>query len=100
MKGHGKSIRTGGFFSGGHSRHEELPELDLHKLRAHIGENRIQSYMREQIRNGVPAVRIIHGHGQGVMKEITEQWIKAHQNDIASTEPGNGFIVVRLKRKR
>jgi DNA-nicking Smr family endonuclease len=100
MKGHGKTIRDGSFFTGGGRHQEEMPELDLHRLRAHIAETRIQSYMLDKMRDGVPAVRIIHGHGEGVMEDVAKKWIEAHQSAIASTEPGNGFIVVRLKRKR
>ena len=100
MKGRGRSIRTDGYHSSRH--HEpEVPTVDLHKLRYHIGVQRLANFMRDQINNGETAVLVIHGHGDGVMEEVVNEWLKSHQNQVADHEPRNngGARYIRLKRR-
>jgi len=100
MKGHGKSIRTDDRPTRlGVSRQADV-EIDLHGLRANIGQTRLSDVMREALTNGRHSVRVIHGHGQGVMKEITEKWIDDHQNSVESYEWENGCILIILKPRR
>jgi DNA-nicking Smr family endonuclease len=75
------------------------PKVDLHGLKAHIGEERLRRYMEDQLKNRVPEVLVIHGHGQGVMREIAYQWIESHANRVRSHEPRNneGAVLIRLK---
>ncbi len=77
-----------------------IPEIDLHGLRAHIGEARLADVMKTAIANGTPRVRVIHGYGQGVMKEIVEQWITEHQNSVEDCEQEDGSMLIYLKTLR
>lgn len=75
-----------------------IPEVELHGLRAHIGETHLANAMKTALRNGTPRVRVIHGYGQGVMKEIVEQWITEHQNNVESYEQEDGSTLITLSR--
>lgn len=99
MKGHGRSIRTNDSPTRNAPRQADV-EVDLHGLRAHIGESRLENVMKTAIANGTYSVRVIHGHGQGVMKEIAEQWISTHPNNVEHTEIENGCILIILKPRR
>ncbi|MEK7473849.1 MAG: Smr/MutS family protein [Patescibacteria group bacterium] len=97
MKGRGKSIRTGNF-APTRTRHLDVPEVDLHGLRQHIGEARVESFMREQIANGARTVKIIHGQGQGVMREVAYDWIKKHVHRVADYQDVGPAVIIYLKR--
>lgn len=100
MKGHGKSIRNEDRPARRGAARGADVEVDLHGLRANIGNDRLTNVMREAIMNGRHSVRVIHGHGEGVMKEITERWIETHQNNVESYEWENGCILIFLKPNR
>jgi len=98
MKGRGKSIRNGDYFSS--RRHEpRIPQVDLHGLRQHIGEERLRRFMEDQIKNREPEVLVIHGHGQGVMRDVADEWIKRHANRVRDHLERNngGAVLIRLK---
>ncbi|MCC6563896.1 Smr/MutS family protein [Candidatus Uhrbacteria bacterium] len=75
-------------------------EVDLHGLLRHIAEERMRKFMAGEIANGTRSVRVIHGHGRGVMKEVVEEWIKAHQNSVEDHIYENGRILIYLRPKR
>ncbi len=97
MKGRGKSIRTGDFLSA-RVRRADIPEVDLHGLRQHIGEQRVANFMRDQINDGARSVKIIHGHGQGVMREVAYEWIKKNAHRVAEHQDVGPAVIVYLKR--
>lgn len=101
MRGRGKSIRTGDFFSRPHTSYEDdgIVSVDLHRLRHHIGEARVKNFMREQIEKGVRTVKIIHGNGQGVMRQVAYDWIRANRSHVAETEDVGPAVIIHLKRR-
>lgn len=94
-----KSIRTGGFLttSSRTRTRPSMPEVDLHGLRSHIGENRLASFMQERIQNGDRTVKIVHGHGTGVMREIVYAWIDNHRHIVADTHDLGPAVIVFLR---
>jgi len=97
MKGRGHSIRTGEYHSS--TRPSTTPQVDLHGLHHHIGEERMRRFMEDQVKNRVDEVLVIHGHGRGVMREVAYEWIDAHKNRVRSHEERNngGAVLIRLK---
>ncbi|HVM90314.1 MAG TPA: Smr/MutS family protein [Verrucomicrobiae bacterium] len=97
MKGKGRSIRTGEYLSS--HRGPDMPQVDLHGLRAHIGEERLRKFMEDQIRNRIQRVLVIHGHGRGTMREIVDQWIETHGHRIVDVESthNDGAKIIRLR---
>ncbi|MCK9360995.1 Smr/MutS family protein [Patescibacteria group bacterium] len=79
---------------------QPVQEVDLHGLREHIGEERIRKFMAAAIASGARAVRVIHGHGKGVMKEVTERWLSDHADKVEQHIYENGRILIYLKPKR
>ncbi len=100
MRGRGKSIRTGDFFSRPRASHlnDAIPFVDLHGLRHHIGEARVKHFMREQLVKGTPAVKIIHGNGQGVMRQVAYDWIRTNRARVWKTEDVGPAVIVYLTR--
>ncbi|MCR4256593.1 MAG: Smr/MutS family protein, partial [Candidatus Uhrbacteria bacterium] len=74
-----------------------VPEVDLHGLRQHIGEQRVANFMHEQIANGACTVKIIHGNGQGVMREVAYDWIRKHAHRVTQHEDVGPAVIVYLK---
>ncbi len=100
MRGRGKSIRTGNFFTRGRSRAvaAAIPTVDLHGLRHHIGEQRVANFMREQINAGARSVRIVHGNGQGVMRDVAYAWIEKNRHRVLEHKDVGPAVIVYLRR--
>jgi DNA mismatch repair protein MutS2 len=98
MKGKGKSIRTGDWGPG--RREPNTPTLDLHGLRHHVGEERMRRYMEDAVRNRQTEVLVVHGKGRGVMRDVVDEWLKAHAHQVIEAIPMNddGAKLVRLRR--
>lgn len=47
----------------------DVPEVDLHGLDANVAEMEVESLLQQAFMNGDRVVRIVHGHGQGVLRD-------------------------------
>lgn len=77
-------------------------ELSIRGMRADEAMNKIESFLDEALLVGVDEVRILHGKGHGVLREITRTISKDHPR-VASIEDehadrgGAGISIVKLK---
>ena len=93
-------------------RDESIPEeirlpledhLDLHPFRPHDVRSVVESYLEEALEHGFEEVRLIHGRGIGVQREIIRSLLSKHPGvasftDAPAERGGWGATVVRLKR--
>ena len=77
-------------------------ELSLQGMRAEEVIEKVESYIDEAILLGVDEVKIIHGKGHGVLREIVRNYTKDHPgiesvSDEHADRGGDGISVIRLK---
>jgi dsDNA-specific endonuclease/ATPase MutS2 len=91
-------------------RDEEIPEevrlpvedhIDLHSFRPRDVRSVVESYLDEAIEAGFREVRLIHGRGIGVQREIVRSLLTKHPavESFADAPPGRGgwgATIVRL----
>ncbi|MEI7512222.1 MAG: Smr/MutS family protein [Candidatus Uhrbacteria bacterium] len=99
MKGRGHSFRTGDYHPS--TRHDLMPQVDLHGLRHHIAETRLELFLKDQMKNGEDSVLVIHGHGTGVLRDLVTDWIEKNQHMVADYQPRNngGAMYIRFSRR-
>jgi DNA mismatch repair protein MutS2 len=68
------------------------PTLDLHGLRVHEALRRTDSFLRTEQARGTLSVRIITGHGTGVLKQAIGDLLRGHPS-VASVVPLQGDAV-------
>lgn len=77
--------------------------FDLHSFRPEEVRSVVESYLDEVRRLGLTTVRIIHGKGIGVQREIVrkvlaeKEWVKSFRNGDEFSGGGSGATVVKLK---
>jgi dsDNA-specific endonuclease/ATPase MutS2 len=93
---------------------EEIPEevtlpveefLDLHPFRPRDVRSVVESYLDEARKAGFTEVRLIHGRGIGVQREIVRSLLERHPavagyHDAPPERGGWGATVVRLREDR
>ena len=77
--------------------------LDLHTFRARDVRSVVEAYLEAAIEAGHDEVRLIHGRGIGVQREIVRSLLSRHPlvadyADAPSDRGGWGATVVRLRR--
>jgi DNA-nicking Smr family endonuclease len=91
---------------------DELPEevivpiedaIDLHPFRPKEIRSVVESYLEAAVEAGFREVRLIHGRGIGVQREIIRGLLSRHPDveDFCDAPPGRGgwgATVVRLRR--
>jgi dsDNA-specific endonuclease/ATPase MutS2 len=95
------------------AKEEELPEvvvpiedrLDLHSFRPKDVRSVVESYLEAAVEAGFAEVRLIHGRGIGVQREIVRSLLSRHPDvdeftDAPPDRGGWGATVVRLRPKR
>ncbi len=75
--------------------------LDLHSFRPRDVRSVVESYLEQAIESGFREVRLIHGRGIGVQREIVRSFLAKHPGvvsfaDAPSERGGWGATVVRL----
>lgn len=72
--------------------------IDLHTFRPQDVKSVVEEYLFQAQRKGFGLVRIIHGRGIGVQREIVQQILGRHP-DVAAFEdaPDRGATLVYLK---
>ena len=76
-------------------------ELDLHGLPPRLIPELVESYLGEASARGFPVVRIVHGKGAGVQREIVRKVLERSKvveayDDAPAARGGWGATVVRL----
>ena len=72
--------------------------LDLHTFRAKEIESVVEEYLYQALQRGFAVVRLIHGRGIGVQREIVRQILNRHSEVMAFEDtPSRGATIVYLK---
>ncbi len=72
--------------------------IDLHTFHPREVESVVQEYLFQAVQKRFPVVRIIHGRGIGVQREIVHSILRKHHEVISfSDSPDRGATVVYLK---
>jgi dsDNA-specific endonuclease/ATPase MutS2 len=90
---------------------QELPDevqvpiedsLDLHPFRPRDVRSVVESYLEEAVAAGFVEVRLIHGRGIGVQREIVRSLLSKHPDveSFADAPPGRGGWGATLVRLR
>ena len=61
----------------------ESPSLDLHGLDSHEAIRAMDSFLNSEFMRGSEAVKIIHGHGHGVLRASVHKALRGHPLVIA-----------------
>ncbi len=91
---------------------DEVPEevvvpiedaLDLHAFRPRDVRSVVEAYLEAAVAAGLEEVRLIHGRGVGVQREIVRSLLRDHSavesfGDAPPERGGWGATVVRLRR--
>ncbi len=77
-------------------------ELSLRGMRADEALGKVESFIDEALLLGVDEVKIIHGKGHGVLREIVRNYTKDHPgiesvSDEHADRGGDGISIVKLK---
>jgi DNA-nicking Smr family endonuclease len=75
------------------------PTLDLHGLRVHEALRRTDTFLRREQAAGTVAVRIITGHGEGVLKQAIGELLTTHPSvaRVSTTLQGSAARLVVLR---
>jgi len=72
--------------------------LDLHTFRPKEIESVVEEYLYQALQRGFAVVRIIHGRGIGVQREIVRRILNRHPEVMAFEDtPSRGATIVYLK---
>ena len=79
--------------------------LDLHPFAPKDIPSVVEEYIRECLRRGIHNVRLIHGRGSGVQRNIVRSLLESHPNvvsfhDAPPQAGGWGATVVKLTQMR
>ncbi|NWG22358.1 MAG: endonuclease MutS2 [Chloroflexi bacterium] len=79
-------------------------ELDMRGWRAAEVSDRLDRYLNDAYLAGLPWVRVIHGKGAGVLRQVVRDTLKGHRlvasfASASVAEGGEGVTVVRLQER-
>ena len=53
-------------------------ETDIRGIRASEVQEALERYLEDAYRSGLPSVRIIHGKGTGVLRQVVTDYLRTH----------------------
>ncbi len=100
--GSGTSLPKGVSFSAGPRWDTLTREINLIGKSAEDAQDEVDRFLDSAYLAGVTRVRVVHGHGMGVLKRVVQDLCKAHPNvekfyPAGPSEGGTGATVVELK---
>ena len=77
-------------------------EITLRNMRAEDAIRELERFIDDSLLGNVPWARIVHGKGEGILRQITQEYLKKHKDvksfrDGDATEGGQGVTVVNFK---
>lgn len=73
--------------------------IDLHSFRPEEVAGVVEEYLEQALQKGFEVVRIIHGRGIGVQREIVHSLLRRHPKVVSFHDaPDRGATVARLQR--
>ncbi len=69
---------------------QSTPEVDLHGCTYEEADLILEQFLADEIKDHTPVVRIIHGHGSGVLRSCAHRVLSCHPKvkDIAAATRG------------
>jgi DNA mismatch repair protein MutS2 len=77
-------------------------ELTLRNMRAEVAVQELERFVDDAILGNVPFVRIVHGKGEGILRQVTQDYLRQHRDvktvrDGDATEGGQGVTIAQFK---
>jgi DNA mismatch repair protein MutS2 len=77
-------------------------EVSLRNMRAEEAIRLLEQFIDDSLLSNVPWARVVHGKGEGILRQITQDYLKKHKDvkafrDGDATEGGQGVTVVTFK---
>ncbi|MBS1703540.1 MAG: endonuclease MutS2 [Armatimonadetes bacterium] len=77
-------------------------EITLRNKRAEDALQELERFIDDAILGNVPFVRVVHGKGEGILRQITQDYLRKHRDvksyrDGDATEGGQGVTIVNFK---
>jgi DNA mismatch repair protein MutS2 len=77
-------------------------EIHLRQMRAEDALQELERFLDDAMLAGVPSVRIVHGKGEGILRKITQDYLRrsghiSSFSDAAPAEGGSGVTIATFK---
>ena len=77
-------------------------EISLRNKRAEVALEELERFIDDAILGNVPFVRVVHGKGEGILRQLTQEFLRKHRDvksyrDGDATEGGQGVTIVTFK---
>ena len=77
-------------------------ELHLRHQRFEDAERELERFVDDALLSGVPSIRIVHGKGEGVLRKMTQEFLRKHKevasyHDADAAEGGHGVTIAVFK---
>lgn len=77
-------------------------EVSIRKMRVDQAESVLNKYLDDVVLAGIDRVRIVHGKGEGILRSVTEQILRAHPqvaefHRADASEGGDGVTIATIK---
>jgi DNA mismatch repair protein MutS2 len=77
-------------------------EIHLRAMRAEEAMDALERFLDDAVLAGVPQVRIVHGKGEGILRKLTQEFLRKyphvdHYRDAEAGEGGHGVTVASIK---
>jgi len=79
-----------------------VTEINLRELRAEQAKDELEKFIDDSILAGVPFVRIVHGKGDGILRNMTRDLLRKHRGvrsyrDGEPAEGGHGVTIANFE---
>lgn len=77
-------------------------EIHLRAMRAEEAQRDLEKFLDDAVLAGLPSVRIVHGKGEGILRQLTRDYLRRHPHvaryeDADAAAGGAGVTVAVLK---
>lgn len=77
-------------------------EIHLRHMRAEAALQELERFLDDAMLAGVPSVRIVHGKGEGILRKVTQDYLRRSPDiksysDADATEGGSGVTIATFK---
>lgn len=77
-------------------------EIHLRNQRYEDAERELERFIDDALLGGVPSVRIVHGKGEGILRKMTQEFLRKHRevasyHDADPAEGGHGVTIAVFK---
>jgi DNA mismatch repair protein MutS2 len=77
-------------------------EIHLREKRAEEAMRELEKFIDDAVLSGIPSVRIVHGKGEGILRKLTQEFLRKHPDvarvrDADPSEGGQGVTIAVFK---